>query len=234
MSAAVRRGGALLRKLRALFPATGRTTLLDLGCGTGGMCIAASREYDNVVGLDVALRWLVMGRQRLSEERSDVPLVCANAESLPFRAEIFDSVVADAVIEHVRRPAMLRDEMLRVLKQGGAFFFSTNNRYSLLPEPHVRIWGFGLLPRRWMEPVAKRVRRTPYKTRLQSHRALVQLFHGRGEVLLPYFEPGELGPRYEKLRTTWATLQRLRPLRVLFRNVVPQYFVAGRKPGGVS
>ena len=229
MAAAARRGAGILRKLRMRYPEVANRELLDLGCGTGGMCIAASTAFDRVVGVDVALRWLVMGQQNLREKSLNVPLICANAESLPFRPDAFDAVVADAVVEHVRSPAAMRDETMRVLRSGGAFFFTTNNRYSVLPEPHVRIMGFGLLPRSWMESVARRVRHTPYKARLLSRSELLSVFRNVGEVMLPWFEVGELGDRNERLRQSWETISRYAPLRFLIRNVVPQYFILGRR-----
>jgi SAM-dependent methyltransferase len=230
MAGAVPRGAGLLRKLGERFPKVGHHRVLDLGCGTGGMSIAAAAVYEQVVGLDVALRWLVMGQQRLVEEGVSLPLICANAESLPLRAETFDAVVADAVLEHVRSSARMRDEALRVLRPGGAFFFTTNNRFSILPEPHVRILGFGFLPRRFMEPVARRLRRTPYRARLHSRRELRRIFSGYGEVLLPYFAPGELGNRHERLRRLWDRLRAISPLRALLGGAVPQYFIAGQRP----
>ncbi|HVF40925.1 MAG TPA: class I SAM-dependent methyltransferase [Gemmatimonadaceae bacterium] len=229
MAAATARGAGMLRKLRARYVDLKIENLLDVGCGTGGMSIAAAREGMRVVGVDVALRWLVMGQQRLIEEGVDVPLICANAESLPFRVETFDAVVADAVIEHVRSPERMRDEALRVLEHGGAFFFTTNNRFSILPEPHVRIWGFGLMPRVWMEGVATRVRQTPYKARLLSRIELSRIFRGVADVMLPWFEPGELGQRNERIRQTWDQMRRFPPFRALFGFVVPQYFIIGRR-----
>lgn len=124
----------------------GTARLLDLGCGTAGMSIAGTRQYGEVIGVDVALRWLVMGQQRLREEGVDVSLVCANAESLPFHSGIFDAIVADAVMEHVNNPGAMRDETLRVINQTGAFLFTTNNRFSLLREPHLRLWGLDWCP----------------------------------------------------------------------------------------
>jgi ubiquinone/menaquinone biosynthesis C-methylase UbiE/uncharacterized protein YbaR (Trm112 family) len=231
MDAAVVRGAALIRKLQARFPAAGRHALLDVGCGTAGMSIAASAEYEHVVGIDVALRWLVMGKARLEEAGISLPLICANAEALPFRSGSFDAVVADAVLEHVRSSARMRDEAIRVLAPHGAYFFTTNNRYSILPEPHVRILGFGLLPRRFMEPVARKVRRTPYRTRLHSRRELLKLFKGKGDVLLPAYEEGELGGRHERVRRIWEKLRSVPVARALLARVVPQYFVAGQREG---
>ena len=231
MDAAVIRGGAILSKLAERFPDTGRTSLLDLGCGTGGLSMAAVRTYRNVIGVDVALRWLVMGKRRLEENNIYVPLVCANAESLPFRAGVFDAVAADSVLEHVRDSTRMRDEVLRVLAPLGAWFFVTNNRYSLLPEPHVRIPGFGLIPRKYQERVSWALRKTPYRARLHSRRELRRIFRGVGEILLPYYSAGELGPHNERLRILWERLAAVPLFTQLFGAVVPQYFVTGRKPG---
>ena len=229
MKAAEVRGAALIRKLQARYPTAERHALLDVGCGTAGMSLAAAKFYEKVVGVDIALRWLVMGKIRMTESGISVPLICANAEALPFRSGSFDAVVADAVLEHVRSSARMRDEAIRVLGPHGAYFFTTNNRFSILPEPHVRILGFGLLPRRFMEPVARRVRHTPYRTRLHSRRELVKLFKGTGEVMLPSYEEGELGGRHERVRRIWEKLQRIPVARTLLARVVPQYFVAGQR-----
>ncbi len=229
MDAAVVRGSGLIAKLRKRFPESGSSAMLDLGCGTGGMSIAGAGAFDTVIGVDVALRWLVMGKQRLREAGIDAPLICANAESLPFRSEVFDAVLADSVVEHVRDSAKMRDEAMRVLVPGGAWFFVTNNRYSILPEPHVRLWGFGLLPRRLMERVAWQVRATPYKARLHSRAELRRVFEGYGEVTLPYYEAGELGPHNEGIRKTWEGLSGIGLIRYLAGAVVPQYFIAGRR-----
>jgi hypothetical protein len=38
-----------------------------------------------------------------------------------------------------------------MVKGGGAVFLNTVNRYSLAPEPHVNLWGVGLLPRAFQD-----------------------------------------------------------------------------------
>ncbi len=229
MDAAIGRGAGILSKMRSRFPLSGQETLLDVGCGTGGMTIAGTRTFETVIGADVALRWLVMGKQRIRESGVNAILVCANAEHLPFRSEMFDCAAADAVVEHVADSRLMRDEVIRILKPGGAWFFVTNNRYSILPEPHVRIWGFGLLPRNVMERVAWKFRKTPYKARLHSRKQLHALFDSVGEVMLPYYETGELGPQNESIRLAWEKLRGVALIRRLAGAVVPQYFVAGMR-----
>lgn len=122
--------------------------LLDVGCSTGGLLVAAARRFSPVVGVDVAFRWLAVGTVRLREARVQALLVCANAEHLPFRAESFAAVTANDLIEHLIDPAPAFVECRRVAMPGATAYFSTNNRYSLAPEPHVNVWGVGWLPRR--------------------------------------------------------------------------------------
>jgi SAM-dependent methyltransferase len=45
--------------------------------------------------------------------------VAANAELLPFRADLFQCIECDAVLEHVRDPNMAMKELIRVLAPGG-------------------------------------------------------------------------------------------------------------------
>jgi hypothetical protein len=122
----------------------------------------------------------------------------------------------------------MRDETIRVLTSGGGLLFTTNNRFSILPEPHVRILGFGLVPRRWMEGFARTLRKTPYKTRLHSRRDLRRLFRGVARVELPVYGPGELGESNERIRRIWEVMRRVPPVRWLMGPVVPQYFISGR------
>jgi SAM-dependent methyltransferase len=48
--------------------------------------------------------------------------VCASAEQLPFPDEIFDLVLSQEVLEHVRDPFQAMREMKRVLKTGGVLY----------------------------------------------------------------------------------------------------------------
>ncbi len=233
MDAAVARGRGMLTRHALLFPNGSRQMLLEVGCGTGGLMVSAGERFKRCVGVDVALRWLLMGRQRLEEHGVVVPLICGNAESLPFAGDSFDAVVADAVIEHVRDVEAVRDEVLRTLKPKGSFFFVTNNRYSIMPEPHLRIPAFGLLPRSAMEHVAWSVRKTPYKARLLSLREIRRIFRDVATVALPSYGPGELGQHNERIRQLWSSTSRSALVRGLVWPVAPQYFISGSKRNGI-
>ena len=130
--------------------------LLEIGCGTGPMLLAAAQRGYRVAGVDIALRWLVAARKRLAEAGVRVPLICACAEALPFREEGFDGVAIDSAIEMMTDQARALREAHRVLAPGGRLFLATPNRFSLGPDPHLGVPGGGWLPRPLLEALARR------------------------------------------------------------------------------
>lgn len=175
--AAEERGRRLLESAQALSTTNStQASLLELGCRAGGVLVAAAPHYSNVTGIDIAFRWLVVARKRLEENRIPGTLVCCSADALPFADEAFDCVVAENVLEHTAYQATLVSEAHRVTRRGGHFFGVTWNRFALAPEPHVRLWGVGFLPRPWMEGYVRWRLGIPYRhIRLVSARQLHRL-----------------------------------------------------------
>jgi ubiquinone/menaquinone biosynthesis C-methylase UbiE/uncharacterized protein YbaR (Trm112 family) len=135
---------------------------LDVGCGPGAMQKVANERFDIVFGTDIALRSLVNARKRLDEAGLPANMVCCCADYLPFRDGSFDLITNISLLEHTFRAKGIITECGRVLNEQGSLFVLTTNRFSLGPEPHVRIWGLGFLPRKWMPKVVKWLRGRPY------------------------------------------------------------------------
>ncbi|MBM2821853.1 MAG: methylase involved in ubiquinone/menaquinone biosynthesis [Thermoleophilia bacterium] len=155
--------------------------VLEVGCGTAALAAVVARRESAVVASDVSMRWLVLAKKRLEELGLNVELACCCAEALPFGDGAFDLVIAGDVVEHVADQRLFVLESARVLAPGGLLFLATPNRYSLGLEPHVRLWGVGLLPRRAARWYVERVRGTPYDhVRLLSSRTLRRLLEGAG------------------------------------------------------
>jgi ubiquinone/menaquinone biosynthesis C-methylase UbiE/uncharacterized protein YbaR (Trm112 family) len=207
-------------------------SLLDIGCSTAGMLVAARPAYNTVAGVDVALRWLMIGAVRLREAGLAADLVCANAEALPFPAETFDTITCIDTLEHLRdAPAALR-ETHRVAASQANILWTTNNRYAPLPEPHVHLWGVSWMPRRW-QPAYVAWRRSDlhrYQIRMRSAWELDRLAHaagfeGRSAEAAPLFAPHRPG-------LAWALGLYNRVRRVpLLKAVAPRLWMAARKPG---
>jgi demethylmenaquinone methyltransferase/2-methoxy-6-polyprenyl-1,4-benzoquinol methylase len=89
--------------------------VLDLGAGTGVSTEELSRAGAYVVGVDISLGMLAVGRRT----RPKVSLVAGDALALPFADHTFDAVTTSFVIRNVANtPGALR-ELARVTRPGG-------------------------------------------------------------------------------------------------------------------
>ncbi len=97
--------------------------VLDLGCGDGGSVDAFRAADPGVrwVGVDIA-----DSPEAALRARPDAEVHTFDGESLPFSAFSFDLVWCKQVLEHVRRPEPLLEDVARVLAPGGWFVGSTS------------------------------------------------------------------------------------------------------------
>ena len=227
---------ALLRDARLLPAERATGALLDLGCSTAALLIAAAGRVPRLVGIDVAFRWLVIGQVRLREAGVQATLVCANAEALPFPDRSFEVVTATDLVEHVNDPQAAVREAYRVLASGGSTLWTTNNRYATIPEPHVRLWGVGYLPRRWQRRYVawRRADLHPYRVRLASAREIRRLF-----VAVPFATsrvdpaalcaPHRTGRVFSALLGLYNRLRRLPGFASAAKRLGPRLSVVARK-----
>jgi ubiquinone/menaquinone biosynthesis C-methylase UbiE len=92
-----------------------RGRVLEIGCGTGRN-LPLYPAHARIIGIDPAMSPL----HRAHRRAPGVPLVCARAEALPFKAGAFDTVVSGLVFCSVDDPARGLAEVRRVLAPGGA------------------------------------------------------------------------------------------------------------------
>lgn len=137
------RAQAILADLAPFAPSD---RLLDVGCGAGGMMVAAARQGVEAVGVDIALRWLVIARKHLESCGLEGHLICADAEALPFADGGFTRVVATDVVEHACDPDAFVTGCGRQLAEGGRLWISATNRLWPGPHPSVGLWAAGWLP----------------------------------------------------------------------------------------
>ena len=190
----IRAAQAVRRPLEPSFAA------LDIGCGMGSALFALARRARLAVGLDILLTDLLLARKRFLEAGvANVAFLCGSATDLPLRDETFDILNATDVVEHLPDQARFLAEARRVLRPGGVFFFNSPNRFSLFsPEPHVRLWFMGWLPRRWMEPYVRWRLGKPYRSKrllsLFELRRLLRGTFGRDFAAWAFIpRPGPLG-----------------------------------------
>jgi SAM-dependent methyltransferase len=193
---------------------------LEIGCGTADLVGAALARGLTMIGADIAFRWLVVARKRLPATAPDFTLVCCNGEHLPFATGAVARVVSVGTLEHCTDARAVVAEGRRVLRPGGSICVRTVNRFTVLDEPHVGVWGVGFLPRRWADAYV----RWRSGQRYLHHRPLSSLELSRalrragfdgvrvGAARLLSAERKRLGasaqhlaPAYEQLRRTSGT-----------------------------
>ena len=138
--------------------------LLEIGSGTGNFLAAAANRFEQVVGVDIAMRWLHVSRRRFMDRGMEIPpLVCCCGEHLPFPDGYFDLAVSSATLEFTRQPENIISECDRTLQSDGSVYISTVNRFSITQDPYVYLWGIGFLPRSWHANYARWRRNASYE-----------------------------------------------------------------------
>jgi SAM-dependent methyltransferase len=136
--------------------------ILEAGCGVGAYSSQIREHFTpHVEAFDLEAA-------RVKEAQADTPhALVAAAEALPYRADLFDTILSNEVIEHVADDRATVAEMVRTLKPGGRIVLFCPNRWYPV-EQHGHYWRgtyyFGntplinYLPDRWRNKLAPHVR----------------------------------------------------------------------------
>ena len=120
------REGRFRRRLAELARMEPGAAVLDIGCGTGSLALAAKEVVGpggTVCGVDAAAEMVERARRKAAKAGADVRFEVASVEAMPFEAARFDVVLSSLMLHHlsdeVRRQALA--EVARVLRPGGRF-----------------------------------------------------------------------------------------------------------------
>jgi ubiquinone/menaquinone biosynthesis C-methylase UbiE len=102
-------------------------SVLDVGCGTGTLAIAAKRHVGltgSVYGIDASPEMIARARSKARKGRVEVTFKNGLAETLPFPNAQFDVVLSTIMLHHLPLKARVQCvcEIQRVLKPGGRVF----------------------------------------------------------------------------------------------------------------
>lgn len=119
-----------LDKLRYEF--RGDESLLDSGCGDGGVARVLRGRVGDVTGIDVvpSTGW---------RDEPGLRFLVADAEALPFGSGSFDLVHSKDSLHHMGAPESALAEYHRVLKPGGTALIVEANRYNPLFYAHMTL-----------------------------------------------------------------------------------------------
>jgi ubiquinone/menaquinone biosynthesis C-methylase UbiE len=102
--------------LDELLPTDGDERALDVGTGAGAFAFALAPRVKEVVGVELDEELAARAR---ADAPSNVEVVVANGEQLPFESYEFDLSVTLRTLHHTPRPELLVAELIRVTKLGG-------------------------------------------------------------------------------------------------------------------
>ena len=174
-------------------PRAGVRTVLDVGCGTGGLLrqLEAAGIGDHWVGIDQSEAMVVRARGRAEEAGLVIEYRKGDILDPPCEGERFDLICACHVLYHVPdiRRAVRRCRQL--LSSQGTFLAATNSRYTMQPYSQA-VWSAvrERLPEIQLDPAPDHVR--------------FSLENG-AEYLIPNFDCIEIRVRRDAFRFSEAT-----------------------------
>ena len=93
--------------------------VLDVGCGTGLFFSQVAAQVSMIVGVDISRKLLLKAEDK-AKQLSNVFVLQADADHLPFREGFFDAVFAFTVLQNMPKPSETLGELKRVAKLGGS------------------------------------------------------------------------------------------------------------------
>jgi SAM-dependent methyltransferase len=176
--------------------------VLDWGCGKGHISYLLKQRGFNVVSCDIQSSdpdsAFAQATPILSEQ--SIPVVAlTHPSALPFADGEFDLVVSFGVLEHVHDDQASLQEIRRILKPGGVFFFSFL--------PYWLSWTQRLAHLRgnYYHPILYRKSRIAEMAK-QSTMSLIYITHGQ---LLPKNSLGNSAAleKFDRILTHWTPLK---------------------------
>ena len=98
------------------------TSVLDIGCGIGITASYLAKKYDcEVVALDISKVMVNSAKETARTENTEkrVEFIIADAQHLPLRSNLFDSVISESVNSFIEDKQKALHEYIRVIKPEG-------------------------------------------------------------------------------------------------------------------
>jgi len=103
---------------KALNNKTAYTNLLDVGCGSGLFFSTIANKAQTVIGVDVTPNLLLKAKTQ-AKQHSNVHVVLADADHLPFKHASFDVIFSFTVLQNMPKPQKTLQEFKQQTKLDG-------------------------------------------------------------------------------------------------------------------
>jgi 2-polyprenyl-3-methyl-5-hydroxy-6-metoxy-1,4-benzoquinol methylase len=113
--------------------------LIDVGCGTGHFLLALQRRVGSageLFGLDFSSVAVARARSVVPDATIDE----GNAYEIPYSDKYFDVVTSLETLEHLKKPRVALDEMVRICKPAGHLVITVPNGSEDDWKGHVNFW----------------------------------------------------------------------------------------------
>jgi SAM-dependent methyltransferase len=220
-----------------LIPIGNDATVLDAGCGLGGVSFNLSRYYAHVFAVEPVFERIYFAElSRVKRNIGNVTTVCGSVLQLPFPDNTFDMAALNGVLEwsalaDPARPAYgvqmnALKELQRVIKPGGYLYIGIENRYGIdyflgIKDPHSSLRFAPILPRFLADIYSRLVNKTDYRTLTHSYSGYNRMLRHSGFHSAEFYFP----------LSNYRTFQYIVPLnnsgalRYFLESVLPQKLI---------
>lgn len=179
------------------------STVLDIGCGYGGISLAFARCSREVYSIDHDSERIAVIRNRIRAEGvANMHLLTHDGRALPFETGQFDLVLLNGVLEYLGvnmdgvNPKQLQFEALReirrVLRPGGTLYVGIENRNYpgyLKKDVHSGLPLVSMMPRWTADLISQSMRGKPFQHYIYSAWGLSRLFKRAGYKGVDFYAP---------------------------------------------
>jgi phosphatidylethanolamine/phosphatidyl-N-methylethanolamine N-methyltransferase len=113
-------------KYQVLASCSTQHPIIDVGIGTG-IGLPSLNANGPIIGLDGSIEMLRIAQKEISKKapwRTIVNLVCASAEAIPFRKQVFPTIVSVTVIQNLSDRKQGTREITRICQPEGRIFIT--------------------------------------------------------------------------------------------------------------